>query len=237
MEMLRILDTNYCKAATPTALCRHAREDAMCMMAYGQSEHNGVVQLYDVNKMEALDSVSAHDSPIQCLALSHDGSKLATTSNKGTVIRVFDVTPGRGCHTKLHEFRRSSTRCAVIRCLNFSDDSAFLAVASNTNTVHIFKLLVQQVEDNSTIEWLSSAFTSSLSATMSMVSSKASNYAKQERSFAYITLPQEDLALQAAIVKIKGVLRVVVCTSQATVLVYSLNLETGGPCELIMGHS
>lgn len=80
--------------------------------------------------------IPAHDSPLAALAFSPNGSRLATASEKGTVIRVFNVADG----TRLFEFRRGVKRCVHISTLAFSTDANYLAASSNTETVHIFKL-------------------------------------------------------------------------------------------------
>ena len=58
--------------------------------------------------------IQAHDSPLRCVVLSLDGSLVATASEKGTLVRVFD------CHSGclLHEFRgtdRAVTRWLLAR--------------------------------------------------------------------------------------------------------------------------
>ena len=80
--------------------------------------------------------IPAHDSPLAALGFSPNGQRIATASEKGTVIRVFSVIEG----TKLYEFRRGMKRCVAISSLVFSYCSAFLACSSNTETVHVFKL-------------------------------------------------------------------------------------------------
>ena len=60
---------------------------------------------------------------------------LATSSDKGTVIRVWGI-PGS---EKLYQFRRG-TREARIYSMNFNIMSTLLAVSSAHDTVHIFKL-------------------------------------------------------------------------------------------------
>jgi autophagy-related protein 18 len=60
---------------------------------------------------------------------------LATSSEKGTVIRVWSI-PGA---EKLYQFRRG-TREAKIYSINFNLVSTLLAVSSAHDTVHIFKL-------------------------------------------------------------------------------------------------
>jgi autophagy-related protein 18 len=85
--------------------------------------------------------IPAHDGPLAALSFNSSGTKLATASEKGTVIRVFSVTDG----AKLFEFRRGVKRCVSIYSLAFSPDSLFLSASSNTETVHIFKL--EQVKE------------------------------------------------------------------------------------------
>lgn len=67
--------------------------------------------------------------------------QVATASEKGTVIRVFNVSDG----ARLHELRRGMKRCATIFSLAFSPDALFLIASSNTETVHVFKL--EEVKD------------------------------------------------------------------------------------------
>ena len=77
--------------------------------------------------------MEAHDSPLRGLALTADGSKLATASIKGTVLRVWDVATS----TCLQEFRRGVER-ATITCLCWSWDYAWLSCTSDKGTAHVF---------------------------------------------------------------------------------------------------
>ena len=79
--------------------------------------------------------IEAHESALRGLALTADGSKLATASVKGTVIRVFDVATA----TCLHEFRRGVER-ATITCLAFSWDYKWLSCTSDKGTAHVFQV-------------------------------------------------------------------------------------------------
>ena len=86
--------------------------------------------------------IPAHDSPLAAIAFNPTGTKLATASERGTVIRIFSVQDG----TRLMEFRRGVKRCAHVYSLAFSQDSDYLALSSNTETIHIFKLDQHQQE-------------------------------------------------------------------------------------------
>lgn len=79
--------------------------------------------------------MEAHEGSLRGLALTADGSKLATASTKGTVIRVWDVATA----VCLQEFRRGVER-ATITCLAWSWDYAWLSCTSDKGTVHIFQV-------------------------------------------------------------------------------------------------
>ncbi|CAH2011072.1 unnamed protein product [Acanthoscelides obtectus] len=79
--------------------------------------------------------IGAHKSELGCLALNQQGTRLATASNKGTLIRVWDTTT----KNQLVELRRGSD-LATIYCINFSRDSDYLCCSSDKGTVHIFAI-------------------------------------------------------------------------------------------------
>lgn len=80
-------------------------------------------------------NVAAHTRPLSAIALNATGTQLATASEKGTIIRIFDTHT----LTLLRELRRG-TNPAIIYCLNFSPDSTMLCVSSNRSTIHLFAL-------------------------------------------------------------------------------------------------
>lgn len=85
---------------------------------------------------QSVSIISAHESPLAAMAISHQGNRIATASERGTVIRVFTIADG----AKLYEFRRGVKRCVNICSLAFSIDGLYLCSSSNTETVHVFKL-------------------------------------------------------------------------------------------------
>ncbi len=95
----------------------------------------GDVLIFDLLSLSVTNVIQAHKTPISALALNATGTLLATASDKGTVIRVFSVPAAH----KLHQFRRGSY-AARIYSINFNAVSSLLAVSSDTETVHIFKL-------------------------------------------------------------------------------------------------
>ncbi|KAM0717164.1 hypothetical protein Q7P37_007016 [Cladosporium fusiforme] len=104
---------------------------------------SGDVLLYDLNKMEEVTVIPAHQTPVSCIAINNDGTMMATSSEKGTVIRIFSIPDGK----KLFQFRRGSMP-ARIYSMSFNAASTLLCVSSATETVHIFKLSAPQHNPN-----------------------------------------------------------------------------------------
>jgi len=88
------------------------------------------VELYDSRKSTL---IPAHESELAQMALNLDGTRLATASDKGTLVRVFDTYSGE----LLQELRRGMDR-AEIYSLAFNASSTFVACSSCKGTVHIF---------------------------------------------------------------------------------------------------
>lgn len=79
--------------------------------------------------------ITAHESPLAAMAVDYNGHFLATASDKGTIIRVYDTSTGR----RKRELRRGADR-AEIHSLAFGQSGEFLAVSSDKGTVHIFRV-------------------------------------------------------------------------------------------------
>ncbi|XP_033620697.1 WD repeat domain phosphoinositide-interacting protein 2 isoform X3 [Fukomys damarensis] len=133
---MKVLHTIRETPPNPAGLCALSINNDNCYLAYPGSATIGEVQVFDTINLRAANMIPAHDSPLAALAFDSSGTKLATASEKGTVIRVFSIPEGQ----KLFEFRRGVKRCVSICSLAFSMDGMFLSASSNTETVHIFKL-------------------------------------------------------------------------------------------------
>ncbi|KAL8270216.1 hypothetical protein Esti_005891 [Eimeria stiedai] len=80
----------------------------------------------------------AHRAQLAALAFNLQGTVLATASEKGTVVRLFRAADGQ----LLQQLRRG-TQTSLISCISLRADDRFAAIASSSETIHIF-LLQQQ---------------------------------------------------------------------------------------------
>ncbi|KXZ56132.1 hypothetical protein GPECTOR_1g111 [Gonium pectorale] len=96
--------------------------------------HTGQVriELYDRRQTKF---IQAHTNALSCLVLSMDGKRLATASEKGTLVRVWNTADGQ----LLQELRRGADP-AHIYSLALSRTCEWLALTSDKGTVHIFAL-------------------------------------------------------------------------------------------------
>ncbi|XP_033216939.1 WD repeat domain phosphoinositide-interacting protein 4-like [Belonocnema kinseyi] len=110
----------------------------------------GSVQLVDLSTREtgtssAPATLAAHQGALACLAVNATGSMLATASEQGTLIRVWDSSTRK----LLVELRRG-TDPATLYCISFSRDSEYLCVSGDKGTVHIFAIKDTHLNKKST---------------------------------------------------------------------------------------
>lgn len=174
--------------------------------------HTGQVriELYDRRQTKF---INAHNNALSCLSLSLEGKRLATASEKGTLVRVWSTADGQ----LLQELRRGADQ-ATVYSVALSRNCEWLAVSSHKGTVHIFSL-AQPVhtssEDGSCAAGDLMAAgqtngadggtnrtnpTSILSLVKNLVPTSAlPNYFTSERSFAQFRLQSEDTAVPSVV--------------------------------------
>jgi len=160
MKLLYTIETS----PNPMAICALSPSSENCYLAYPlpqkasaatapshappNSTHipptTGEVLLFDTAKLEAINVVEAHRSPLSSVSFNNEGTVMATASDKGTIIRVFSVPDAH----KLYQFRRGSMPSRIFS-MAFNITSTLLCVSSATETVHIFKLGPQQAQSPS----------------------------------------------------------------------------------------
>lgn len=93
------------------------------------------VNIYDDVEMEDSISIEAHNSSVSCITLNFEGTLLATASDKGTIIRLFNPATGEA----VKELRRGSDK-AEIYSISIDVETKWLGCTSDKGTVHIFSL-------------------------------------------------------------------------------------------------
>jgi len=230
---MKVMHTIRDTPPNPTGLCALSTSTDNCYLAYPGSNTIGEVQIFDADTLGAKLMIPAHDNPLAALAFNATGTKIATASDKGTVIRVFSVHDG----TKLYEFRRGVKRCVSIYSLAFSSDSLFLCASSNTETVHIFKLEDPR-EPRPTEEpqgWMG-YFGKALMTSASYLPTQVSEMLNQGRAFANVHLPFSGLKNVCAITAIAKINRVLVASADGYLYIYNMEMVEGGDCTLVKQH-
>ena len=115
--------------------------ELICVLAFPY-ESRGKVRIVNFNSLAQPPIISAHESKIACLCVNRNGTLLATSSDKGTLVRIFDVKDGK----LLIELRRGAKN-AEINCIIFDEYNKLVACASGTGTVHIFSI-VEAMKNN-----------------------------------------------------------------------------------------
>jgi len=130
-QQLLVFETSQ----NPNGLCCLCPNSNKSLLAFPARRTGHVVIVDLANTEKAPLEIAAHDTTISCLALNLQGTLLATSSERGTLIRIFDTSSGQ----KVSELRRGSNQ-AKIYCINFNVNSTSVCVASDHGTIHVFNL-------------------------------------------------------------------------------------------------
>lgn len=224
---MKVLHTIRDTPPNPQGLCALSINNDNCYLAYPGSSTIGEVQIFDANNLHAKTMIPAHESPLAALAFSPNGMRIASASEKGTVIRVFLVADG----TKLFEFRRGVKRCVAISCLAFSMCSQYLGCSSNTETVHVFKLEEPKDSPRRSVEE-----TSWMGYLTNYLPTQVTDVFNQGRAFTTAHLPFYGVRNVIAITTIQNQLRLLVASEGGTLYVYNLDGNEGGDLALLKQH-
>ncbi|XP_033749748.1 WD repeat domain phosphoinositide-interacting protein 2-like isoform X1 [Pecten maximus] len=229
---MKVLHTIRDTPPNRNGLCALSINNDNCFLAYPGSNQIGEVQIFDTMNLRAVIMIPAHDNPLAALAFNNQGTKIATASEKGTVIRVFSVPEGQ----KLFEFRRGVKRCASIHSLAFSIDSMFLSASSNTETVHVFKLEIPKDRPQEEPQTWVGYFGQALKSSATYLPSQVTEMFNQGRAFATSRLPTSGLRNVCALTVIQKVPRLLVASQDGYLHIYNLDPNEGGECMLLRQH-
>lgn len=128
----------------------HAEGDNITVV-YPSPQKEGHVNLVKMKQRSSDDAdiddpidINAHNSAVQCLEMSYDGSLFATCSQRGTVIRVYSSQTG-----KLVKELRRGTKPVNMYSIGISKDNKYLCCYSSSGTVHLFGLASDGQRGNS----------------------------------------------------------------------------------------
>ncbi|ETV66123.1 hypothetical protein H257_17285 [Aphanomyces astaci] len=238
MQVLNTLDTS----SNPKALCVLSPADNG-YLAFPAGGVAGEIVLYDAINLSVLNAVQAHRGMPVALAMNATGTLLATASDTGTILRVFDVPSGK----KRATFRRGSYP-ATIYSVAFNPTSTLLCCSSDTGTVHIFSLtgLESAVTGSYSLSPMLGPVTRlepKAATTKAMLSSylpsSVTRIAEGARDFAYARLRSANVPNLCAL---RGPLpgsnhvQVLVATIDGLFYQYALDITTGGECVLEREH-
>ncbi|VVA18148.1 PREDICTED: autophagy-related [Prunus dulcis] len=119
-------------------LCAFSPSLEGCFLALPASISKGSVLLYNVMDLHLHCEIDAHRAPLAAMALSSNGTYIATASEQGTIIRVHLVSEA----TKSYSFRRG-TYPSTIFSLSFGPSTQLpdiLVGTSSSGSVHAFSL-------------------------------------------------------------------------------------------------
>jgi WD40 repeat protein len=122
-------------------------------------EAKGEVKIIEKSSSESLNfntvstkTIQAHVSGIEDIAINSTCTLMATASENGTLIRIFDISEAEPF--KKFEFRRGSS-AANIYSLVFNKNSTLLACGSSNGTIHLFDLNENKSESKNITSYLS----------------------------------------------------------------------------------
>ena len=103
----------------------------------------GALQIISVGNEGRPVFIQAHEHNLSRVKFSPDGSLIATASEEGTIIRLFDCLTG----SMLCEFRRGHLPKQIVG-LGFGFDNTYLIAMSSNGTVHVFDARSKQTSSS-----------------------------------------------------------------------------------------
>lgn len=108
-----------------------------------QNDSSGWVLVFDTINLKPRLIYKAHEAGLAKVAISHDGTSIATASEKGTIVRVCHVIQDpspESSNLKISQITnlRRGHNPTTVNALQFNQDLTILGCASESNTIHLF---------------------------------------------------------------------------------------------------
>ena len=198
--------------------------EAEQILAYPDKE-TGSIKIKNFKKPSEFNIKNAHLSNIVYLSLSYDGRVLATASEKGTLIRIFNTENGN----LLQEVRRGTDE-AEIKYICFEPNLRFVAALSGKGTMHIWSLfktlnILDKIGDKESKEI---NLIENQTSNFKWLSYLGSNYFNSEWSFAQIREIDPE-----SIFCFRNENTIFILSDDGNYYKYQIDLEKGGDCKKI----
>ena len=141
LETITILNT----FDNPLGIIGLSNGDNNKLIAAFPYEAQGSIFIGDFfQKCEKLSVLHAHDSRVVCISINKEGTLMASSSDKGTLIRIYIINDDQ----KFWEFRRG-TKSVEMNCITFDPNNKFIGCSSNVGTIHIFSItsIVKELDE------------------------------------------------------------------------------------------
>mmetsp|Transcript_1047 Transcript_1047/g.4118 ORF Transcript_1047/g.4118 Transcript_1047/m.4118 type:complete len:454 (+) Transcript_1047:345-1706(+) len=134
LEVMHTIDT----AHNPRGMCALSPSSEHNYLVVPAASTAGSLLVFDCNNLHVLCEINAHQNPVVAIAISFDGTLLASASQNGTLIRVHSLPSA----SKTFTFRRGVSP-AHVYSLAFGPAGCsppLLAASSDKGTIHVFRL-------------------------------------------------------------------------------------------------
>ena len=141
LETITILNT----FDNPLGIIALSNGDNNKLIAAFPYEAQGSIFIGDFfQKCEKISVLHAHDSRVVCISINKEGTLMASSSDKGTLIRIYIINEDQ----KFWEFRRG-TKSVEMNCITFDPNNKFIGCSSNVGTIHIFSItsIVKELDE------------------------------------------------------------------------------------------
>ncbi|EEB06730.2 WD repeat protein [Schizosaccharomyces japonicus yFS275] len=189
------------------------------------SDVSGRVVLWDAIKCQPVRVIEAHKNALSLLKFNATGTMLATVSEDGRIIRIFAIPSGE----RLFQFRRG-TLPNQIHSIAFDPKSHFLAVTSDSQTMHVYRLDAPEPSP-SKHSLLRRGSKSLVNAVGGYLPQSFTGVWDPRRHFAFAHIPGP--RVRTAVAFSADGLYVNVATLAGSLLVFRLPLPEGGECPLV----
>jgi WD40 repeat protein len=214
---LGLLGLNYLKEKT--------------ILVYPSNEENkkkGDVTIQNIEEKQFL-YITPHNHPVAYISLSYNGLLLATASEEGKKIRIFETKTGE----YLQELNRGKEK-AEIKCISIDFNNQFIAASSERGTIHIWslkesyeamkksgKIVLVEEEKKNNVSNVGSVFAI-------IPNFLGGGYFKKEWSFAQVRLDEPYSIFHFGAENL-----LIIITSTGKYYKARIDLEKGGDCQIL----